>query len=65
MENCKYIPSLICFGRIVFSEQYHTKDEAWDVMRNPFQARHINDNMFIDELWKWRQYNNIIMLVSW
>ena len=41
-----YILSLICLARMDLSEHYHIEGKAWDVwdvMRNPFQAKHIND----------------------
>ena len=33
------------------------KSEVWDAMRNPFQAKHIQDNMFIRDLVTWQQYD--------
>ena len=46
-----YILSLICFVRIDFSEQHHMEGKARrDATRNPFQAKHINDSMFIEDL---------------
>jgi hypothetical protein len=45
------------------SEQYHIEDEVWvwDVMKNPFGAKHINDSMFIKEMCRqWRHYNVIL-----
>ena len=40
-----YILSLICFTKMDFSEQNHI-----DEMRSTFRAKHINDNMFIEDL---------------
>ena len=31
------------------------KPKKQDVMRNPFQAKNINDSMFIEDLSKWHQ----------
>jgi hypothetical protein len=47
------------------SEQYLIEDEiwVWDVMKNLFQAKHINDSMFIKDLEtcrQWRHYNVIL-----
>jgi hypothetical protein len=41
----KFILSLICFARMVFSEQSHI-----DVKRNAFRANLINDRMCIKDL---------------
>ena len=53
----KFILSLICFARMIFSEQSHTEGEVWDVKRNAFRANLINDRMFIKDLVTWCHYD--------
>ena len=52
-----------------FSDQYHIEDESWDMMRSPFQAKYINDSMFIKDLLRWHHFsvtleNSDIILIS-
>jgi len=39
------------------------KPEMWDAMRSPFRAKHMSDNMFIEDLVRWHQWHhyNIIL----
>lgn len=39
-----YILSLICFAKIDLSEQSCIEVKTWDVMKSPFQAKHITCN---------------------
>jgi hypothetical protein len=46
-----------------------TNPEIWDMMRSPFQAKYINDSMFIKDLLRWHHFsvtleNSDIMLIS-
>ena len=38
-------------------EMWDVRWEMRDAMRSPFQAKHINENMFIEDLSMWCQYN--------
>jgi hypothetical protein len=53
----KYILSLICIARINFSEQPHIKGKAWDAVRSPFRAIHINESKIVVDLVRWRHYS--------
>jgi hypothetical protein len=43
--------------RDVRCEMWDVRWEMRDAMRSPFQAKHINENMFIEDLSMWCQYN--------
>jgi hypothetical protein len=48
------------FANMYFWEQYHieVKPEMQDAMRIPFQAKHINNSIFIEDLLRWRQWRH-------
>jgi hypothetical protein len=41
------------------------KQEIWNANRSPFRAKHINNRMFIEDFYRWRQYNHDKLLYLW
>jgi hypothetical protein len=57
-----YLLSLICFAKMNFSEQYHIKGEACDVIcyEKSISSKTYEWNMFIKDLETWYHYNVIL-----